>query len=121
MARKSWNSFTASHPHAHCLVTFLAERLGPKRVFDKKGKLLPTPYSLVVAAISTKVQGEWTSMKIGRECVFKFADIGDVQILHAHFGTSSTQTGKNGCATVAKLSVSDADYGQLAKTIGYSL
>lgn len=122
MPLKSWNKFVDAYPSAPACVTKVSPSL-PKaaRILDKKGRALPTPYSLLKEWLSENLKGDWSSMTRGGLVLVRVSEKSDLDQIKGKFGLIAGPQKSDASPETYQFGYSDQGYGQLALDLGYNI
>lgn len=121
MAHMSWNSFIAKYKSSICLGAAVSAKLPKGPLFDKNKKKLPTPYGLFQEWLAVSLTGDWTTTKVPGGFAVCVANSADAAIISKTFGTTGVTVRTPVSEQTHQLLYRDANYGELAKKIGYAL
>lgn len=123
MGKLAWNAFTTKHPAATGFTASVSAKLPGGVQIDKNGKVLPTPYKLACEWIAPLLLGDWTSKAMKGGFVLKLSGAADIAALTAAANATGPLNTPQfaGCAVVYRLAYTDADYGKVARSLGYAV
>ena len=121
MAYISWNSFQERYKASTGFVAKVSAKLPNGPHFDRKKKVLPTPYGLFREWLSKSLVGDWTTKKIPGGFVVCVAGKSDETVVSRKFGTIGAATNTSISDNTYQLRYQDSNYGELAKSLGYDI
>ena len=122
MPKKDWNTFVSSNPNAPGFAAQVSKVL-PKQVpkFDRNSKRLPTPYGLFQEWLTTALQGDWAATSVSGGFIVCVSSPQDEQLIRRTFGPVSPPQTTPACKQTSVMSFHDANYGDLARKLGYAV
>lgn len=121
MPKKVWNKFVTDHPDCPCFVAGCSSKL-PQTIFDKDKKKLPGPYALFQEWLVKNIKGDYALSKINGGFALCAALKEDRDAIEKRFPKKYKEPQKADFSNeIYPIKYSDADYGILAKELGYKI